>query len=102
MNRTDAKKIAAVITVDQVATMFENAKEGTTDWSSISKVNAALTKGYVWNMLYPLVNKKVLPVQVIVCNMIVAFGDFLPEDLKIKKKPKAKYDGPVLHEDPKF
>ena len=45
MNRTDAKKIAAVITVDQVATMFENAKEGTTDWASISKVNKALTRG---------------------------------------------------------
>tara|TARA_R110000850_G_scaffold9405_3_gene34738 strand:- start:118 stop:447 length:330 start_codon:yes stop_codon:yes gene_type:complete len=103
MNKTDAGKIAKTITYGQLEAMFEGAKIYVIDWSVISSVNKALTKGKVWNMLYPNLSRvNLLSRSTVVKNMIWEFGEFLPEELKIKKKVKTKYDGIVLHEEPVF
>jgi hypothetical protein len=102
MNQSDAKKIAKTITFDQLSEMFETAKNNIKDWSEISNVNRCLTVGKVWNMLYPSLTLIVMRCPPALKNMIWEFGDYLPEELKIKKPVKKPYTGKVLHEEPVF
>ncbi len=103
MNKRDAGKIAETITLDQLRTMFNNAKDNITDWQVVSSVNKNMTKGAAWNIL-------TLPVDVTpervsklaMRNMVWEFGDFLPEDVKIKRKSKKKQKSVPYHEDPIF
>ena len=101
MNRIDAKKIAEVITNEQLQTMFNTAKLYTKDWTAVSIVNKGLTKGTAWNILYTGfdVNKKIHILAKI--NMIREFGEFLPLELKSVKKPKRVISNPH-HEEPVF
>ena len=100
MNRTDARKIAEIITNKQLKNMLDAAKFSIKDWTKVSIVNKGLTKGSSWNVLgrdfdithnYHILGK---------INMIREFGEFLPDELKIKKSKKV-YPPPV-HQDPIF
>jgi hypothetical protein len=100
MNRSDAKKIAENITNNQLMEMFNKAKNEIKDWTKVSIVNKSLTKGFAWNILakdfdinynYHILAK---------INMIREFGEFLPDELKIKKNKKI-YDKP-MHQEPEF
>jgi hypothetical protein len=100
MNRNDAKKIAQTITNEQLKDMFDNAKIGVKDWTKVSSVNKCLTKGTSWNILakdfdtshsYHILAK---------INMVREFGEFLPDDMKIKKVKKQSYT--PVHQDPFF
>ena len=100
MNKTDAREIADTITREQLRQMFDTAKEKITDWDKPSDVNKLMSKGYSWNVLYPAVkfeNLHVLEIK----NMVWEFGDFLPDELKIKKKKKKKV-GITMRQDPIF
>lgn len=101
MNRNDARKIAETITNEQIQQMFENAKEKITDWTKVATVNKGLTKGTAWNILakdfdvnktHHILAKK---------NMVWEFGDFLSEELKIKRQ-KTIRSVPPVHQDPIF
>lgn len=100
MNKQDAAKIAGVITHDQLSEMFEKAKKSEIDWQSTSIVNPSLTKGAVWNILYQAFSSgSKIPRGV--TSMIREFGEFLPEELKPKRKPAPKPIKPY-HEEPIF
>ncbi len=100
MNKNDARQIANTITNKQLADMFLRAKNEITDWKERSSANKSLTKGVAWNCLakdfdinykYHVLGKK---------NMVWEFGDFLPDDLKIKHV-KRKLPEPI-HQEPVF
>lgn len=102
MNRNDAKKIAQLITNEQIEEMFNTAKVNITDWAKVSSVNKGMTKGTSWNILakdfdvshdYHILAK---------INMIREFGDFLSDDIKPKKKSKNIFASDTIHQDPIF
>ena len=102
MNKSDAKKIAETITFEQVEEMFNNAKEGITDWEEVSAVNKGITKGVAWNILKQGVNPGIVKQPLALKNMILEFGDYLPDELKIKKKSKKQVKLNIHHEAPVF
>ena len=101
MNRNDAKQIAKTITNEQIQDMFNKAKENIKDWTKISNVNKGLTKGSAWNILAKdfdiLTNHHILAKT----NYIREFGEFLPDELKPKKKTKRISQNPI-HQEPVF
>lgn len=101
MNRKDAKQIAQTITNEQIQDMFDKAKENIKDWTKISNVNKGLTKGSAWNILAKdfdtLVNHHILAKT----NYVREFGEFLPDELKPKKKSK-KNSQNIIHQEPIF
>lgn len=101
MNKHDANKLAATITKKQLEKMFNNAKTGIVDWRVKSKLNGGMTKGAAWNILYPaFLEGGIRGRDFVVRNMILEFGDFLPEELKPEKTQKEKMI--LHHEDPIF
>lgn len=103
MKKSDAVKIAELITREQLGEMFENTKNSNINWKEKSKVNPELTNGAIWNILYPAFVEKVKLNNVIKTNMIWAFGDNLPEALKpVKKERRKRTTSTLKHEDPKF
>lgn len=100
MNRTAAKQIAENITNEQLLEMFNKAKDGVKDWTKVSSVNKGITKGTAWNILakdfdvnhrYHILAKT---------NMVREFGEFLPNELKLKKKERNKVN--AVHQWPLF
>lgn len=100
MTRNDARKLAETITNDQLEQMLTKAKENIKDWTKVSLVNKGLTKGSAWNILGANFDPTVQHHVLAKTNMIREFGEFLPEDLKPKKKEKVKII--PRHQDPKF
>lgn len=101
MNKKDAKIIAKTITFDQVFKMLDNAQKGVTNWRETSSINFGITKGMAWNLLakpYKL-NNDVSDMGLY--YLILEFGDYLPEELKIKKIKKINNIAPI-HQDPIF
>jgi hypothetical protein len=100
MNRSAARKIAETITNEQLQQMFETAKAKITDWTKVSNCNLGLTKGVAWNILaknfdvtqsYHILAKT---------NMVREFGEFLPNELKPKKKERQVQQ--PSHQEPQF
>lgn len=100
MNRSDSRKIAETITNQQLAEMFQNAKNQISNWNVRSIVNKGISKGVAWNVLakdfdvnhnYHLLAK---------ANMIREFGEFLPKELVPSKKRKSL--GNFIHHEPIF
>lgn len=100
MNQSDARKIAETITNEQLQAMFDRAKAEIKDWEKVSAVNKGMTKGAAWNILaanfdvskpWNVLAKK---------NMVWEFGDFLPDELKPKKKARSLPK--VVHQNPIF
>lgn len=101
MNRADAKKIAEIITNEQLQTMFDKAKASITEWNVRSNVNKGMSKGAAWNILafnfdieynYHILAKT---------NMVREFGEYLPEELKPIKKTKMSLPS-YFHQEPRF
>lgn len=103
MQRHEAKKIAEVITIDELKQMFENAKVGIKDWSQRATVNKGMTKGAAYNILS--LKKEYSSASEIhilgKTNMVREFSDFLPEHLKPIKKNKNELPKP-FHQEPNF
>lgn len=81
MNRNDSKKIADVITNEQLLNMFNNAKNNIKNCIKVSNVNKFMSKGVSWNILANDfdVNKKY---HILVkTNMIREFREYLSEEL---------------------
>ena len=101
MNKKQAKEIAETITNEQIKQMFDNAKEKITDWTKTSLVNKGMTKGLVWNILSKDFNLETKYHLLEKINMVREFGEFLPDELKPKKKKKRQFTHP-RHQDPHF
>src|ERR1035437_4143860 len=109
MNRTEAKKIAETITMEQIREMFMKAQELIKDWTVPSNVNLGLSKGVAFNILsagelkkkkehMAKTTKKMHHMAKI--NAIREFGEYLPG---YKKPVKVKTnDINVAHQEPKF
>ena len=102
MNRTDARKIAETITNEQLQEMFNNAKEKITDWTKVSDVNKGITKGVGWNILAKDFDVKHDYHILAKTNMVWEFGDFLPDELKLKKQSRQSPFQSPTHHDPIF
>ncbi len=100
MNRADAKKIAEVITNQQLQTMFNKAKANITDWNVRSNVNKGMSKGAAWNILASKFDIEYNYHILAKINMVREFGEYLPDELKPIKKKKEL--GPFFHQEPKF
>lgn len=100
MNRNDAKKIAQTITNQQLQQMFNTAQAKITDWRKTSIVNKGMTKGVAWNILAKDFDVTANHSILYKTNMVREFGEFLPEDLKPKKKQGRIYR--LVHQDPEF
>ena len=80
--------------------MFETAKAKITDWTKVSNCNLGLTKGVAWNILAKNFDVKTNHHILAKTNMVREFGEFLPDELKPKKKVRV-YQKPT-HQDPQF
>ena len=100
MNRADARKIAETITNEQIQKMFDTAKSKITDWTKVSNCNKGFTKGVAWNILAKDFDATVPHHILAKTNFVREFGEFLPDELKPKKKSR-KFYKPVHHE-PQF
>jgi capsid portal protein len=101
MNRKQAREIAETITNEQIKQMFDTAKAKIIDWTKTSIVNKGITKGVAWNILakdFDLETKHHILGKT---NMVREFGEFLPDELKPKKKEKRQFTQPT-HQDPRF
>jgi len=101
MNRRQSREIAENITNEQIKQMFNNAKAKITDWTKVSLVNKGMTKGVAWNILAKDFDLETKHHIVAKTNMVREFGEFLPNELKPKKKEKRLFTEPT-HQDPIF
>ena len=101
MNRTDAKKIAEIITNEKLREMFNAAFFGIKDWTKVSNVNKGMTKSSAWNVLAKNFDVNYKHHIMAKTNMVREFGDFLSEDLKPKKKTKVNNYKP-FHQEPEL
>jgi len=101
MNRNDARKIAETVTNEQIANMFAEAKAKITDWTKTSLVNKGITKGVAWNILAKDFDVTAKHHILAKTNMVREFGEFLPDQLKPKKKKLGNLKPPT-HQEPFF
>lgn len=102
MNISDAKKIAEVITYEQLSEMFNRAKKGINNWKEVSAVNKGMSKGTAWNILYKCFTPQIINDKMALKNMIWEFGDYLDNDLKVNKKGRINPSINVCHQEPIF
>lgn len=103
MNKTDARKLADILTNQQIYDMFMEARASINRWGIRSQVNKSMTKGAAWNLLaanfdvtkkHHILGKK---------NMIWEFGDHLPDEiLSTLKKTKTSLPKITIHQEPNF
>lgn len=101
MTRAEARKLAETITNEQINQMFDKAKVEIKDWTVVSKCNKGLTKGIAWNILAKDFDVEKTHHIMAKTNMVREFGDYLPEELKPKKKAKP-FLPPPAHQEPIF
>jgi len=100
MNISEAKRLALLLSNEELLSMFDNAKSKITDWTKVSRVNKGMTKGTAWNILAKDFDIEKKYHNLAKVNMIREFGDFLPNYEKPGKKIKTIIN--VVHQEPKF
>lgn len=101
MNRYDARKIAEVITNEQLKVMLIAAKNNIKNWTKVSNVNKSFTIGLMWNILAADFDTEKEYHILAKTNMIREFGRFLPNNIKSQLKKRKQIQKPV-HQIPKF
>lgn len=102
MNRTDANKIAETISSEHLLRMFQAAKENITDWTRRSRVNQSMTIGTAWNLLAKDFSVHTNYSTHGISNMILEFGDYLPDYLKPNREKTEKELPEPIHQEPDF
>ena len=98
MRRSDARKLAEIVTNEQLKEMFDNAKVGIKDWTKVSSCNLGFTKGVAWNILAKDFDVTHTHHILAKTNMVREFGEFLPGELKQKvTRNKRNIINPVHH-----
>ena len=99
MTRTDARKLAEIITVSELKETILNAYSLIDDWTVPSKVNKGMSKGTAFNVL--TCGEITENMHVIAkINIIREFSLYLPEKYRVFKKESAKTIT-LCHQDPK-
>lgn len=101
MNKYDARKIAEVITNEQLKVMLIAAKNSIKNWTKVSNVNKSFTIGLMWNILAADFDTEKEYHILAKTNMIREFGRFLPNNIKSQLKKRKQTQKPV-HQIPKF
>lgn len=102
ITKKEALEIAHNISNDNLETMFMNAMEGIEEWGETSYVNKGMTKGTSWNILAQNFDPEEKYGYSAKCNMVREFGNFLPEDLRVKNPPESIFKVNVIHQEPNF
>lgn len=103
MNRNLARKIAEVITNEQLKEMFNSAKENIKDWTVVSNVNRIMSKGTAWNILAKAFDESKEHHIMAKTNMVREFGEHLPKEFVDPfKNVRPKTTIAVVHQDPIF
>lgn len=103
ISKAEAFEIANDITNDDLEVMFLNTMKGIDDWGEMSNVNKGLTKGTSWNIFAHQFNPELKYSYITKCNMVREFGDFLPDELRLKKVPsKTEVRVKTIHQEPNF
>jgi hypothetical protein len=100
MNKNTARKLAEIVTNEQLEEMFDEAKRRITDWTKQSNVNKGITKGTSWNILAQNFNKRINYSVLTKTNMIREFGEYLSTEIKPKQRVKKTLK--LVHQEPKF
>jgi hypothetical protein len=104
MNKRHAQKISTTIPDNIIFDMLERAKNEVKDWTAPSKVNALMSRGYLWNMFtkdlkaphYNIISPMVK------YRLIHEFGELLPEEWQPPKRKKKTLPHKLVHQDPIF
>lgn len=97
MQRHEAKKIAEIISVEDLKQMFINAQNGIKDWTKVSVVNLGITKGTAFNILSAEgINENTS--RIAKTNMVREFGEWIP-NYKAERKIKLSKIKPI-HQEP--
>jgi hypothetical protein len=103
--KLEAKKLALILTKDDLIQMFKNAQERHKDWHEVSTINLGLSKGTAYNILKharPYANNAFNGG---VFNAIREFGEYLPQhilDKIIREKKVKRTDITPCHQEPIF
>lgn len=100
MNKAEAKRLALILTNEELLSMFDNAKCKIIDWAKVSNVNKGMTKGTAWNILAKDFDTEKNYHNLTKVNMIREFGDYLPGYEKAIKLKNVVIN--VVHQEPKF
>jgi hypothetical protein len=105
MNKAYAKIIVEILTNEQLRQMLVNARKEITDWTKPSVVNLSATIGTTWNILTSTIltpnSYDYIPNQVRF-NLVREFGEYLPEELKVKTHKDSRSEIPLVHQEPNF
>ena len=85
--------------------MLKNAKSGIKDWTVASRLNPAMSKGYMWNILASKFNVIVECKGIIYERNLYEFGEWLtikPYMEPYLPKPKESAKVECVHKDPDF
>lgn len=91
MNRSEARKLAESVTLEELLSMFKNAQDKITDWTTASRPNKGLSLGVAYNILSKGLTEKKNASEIHIIaktNMIWSFGEYLPNYAKIVRDKK--------------
>lgn len=97
VTRQEARELAQTVTQQELKQMFLSAQNSIKDWTKVSRLNKGLTKGTAFNILSKVTNDTSRD-KLAVTNMIMEFGEYLPNFMKeireIKPQPKPTHQEP--------
>ena len=95
MTKTEAKKLANDVTLENIVKMFVTARTEIKDWTIPSKLNKGMSKGACFNILVQCLHVDSYHINV---NQLFEFGDYYPDyDKTINKKQKITN---FMHQEP--
>lgn len=104
MDRSKAKKIAEVITNEELSEMLQSAKESIKDWEKPSPINKGLSMGTAWNILAKDFDPSKQYNNIVKYNMVRTFGKYLPKSVLDKFENPKRISKPEFfnHQEPIF
>lgn len=97
MTKSEAMRLAATMTLDQLQQMFRNAEESITDWEKPSRINPSLSVGAAFNVLKCVAEQK--SSDLAIRNALLEFGQYRPGAERSDRTSK-RGGTPVMHQDP--
>ena len=99
MNKVNARKIAEVVTNEQLCKMIDLARDGVTKWDAVSVVNKGITKGVAWNILCSSFDTTVEHHFMVKLNMVREFGEFIEGEFELPRRERKGVVKP-FHQEP--
>lgn len=105
LNRTTCKRLSEIIRNEDILEMFKTAKANITDWTVVSRLNPAMSKGWAWNILASRFDVNAIHNSAVIKNMLMEFGEWLtikPYMERYLPKPKERQLIECHHQEPNF